>query len=119
MEFNIRAAMRGRQHLSLSVSLRIPLPDQPLVSKSISVREVTIYVQVGAPARRAVSFCVLAMAVDTAIAAAAAAVSGPAGGGVPAVAAQARPGPGKGPFPRPRGHWGSDGFRYSKHLPRC
>ena len=49
-EFDIRALKRGQQHLVMCVSLRIPVPGQPLEHKSIPVREVTIYVQVGAPA---------------------------------------------------------------------
>ena len=49
-EFDIRALKRGQQHLVLSVSLRIPVPGQPLEHKSIPVREATIYVQVGTPA---------------------------------------------------------------------
>jgi hypothetical protein len=49
-EFDIRALKRGQQHLAMCVSLRIPVPGQPLEHKSIPVREATIYVQVGAPA---------------------------------------------------------------------
>jgi hypothetical protein len=49
-EFDIRALKRGQQHLVMCVSLRIPVPGQPLEHKSIPVREATIYVQVGAPA---------------------------------------------------------------------
>ena len=50
-EFDIRAIERGLQRLVMSVSLRIPVPGQPLVHKSIPVREATIDVQVGVPAR--------------------------------------------------------------------
>jgi hypothetical protein len=49
-EFDIRAVKRGPQRLYMSVSLRIPVPGQPMKHKSISVREATIDVQVGAPA---------------------------------------------------------------------
>jgi hypothetical protein len=37
-EFDIRAIERGQQHLVLCVSLRIPVPGQPL-PKSIPVRD--------------------------------------------------------------------------------
>ena len=50
-EFDIQALKRGQQRLVMCVSLRIPVPDQPLQHKSIPVREATIDVQVGAPAR--------------------------------------------------------------------
>jgi hypothetical protein len=49
-EFDIRALKRGQQRLVICVSLRIPVPGQPLEHRSIPVREVTIDVQVGAPA---------------------------------------------------------------------
>jgi tetratricopeptide (TPR) repeat protein len=49
-EFDIRALKRGQQRLVISVSLRIPVPGQPLERKSIPVREAIIDVQVGAPA---------------------------------------------------------------------
>lgn len=49
-EFDIRALKRGQQRLVMCVSLRIPVPGQPLEHKSIPVREATINVQVGAPA---------------------------------------------------------------------
>lgn len=49
-EFDIRAVKRGPQRLYMSVSLRVPVPGQPLKHKSIPVREATIDVQVGAPA---------------------------------------------------------------------
>ena len=49
-EFDIRAVKRGQQRLFMSVSLRFPVPGQPLVHKNIPVREVTIDVQVGVPA---------------------------------------------------------------------
>jgi hypothetical protein len=49
-EFDIRAVRRGRQRLLMSVSLRFPVPGQPVVCKSIPVREVTIDVEVGVPA---------------------------------------------------------------------
>jgi len=47
-EFDIRARKRGQQILSLCVSLRIPVPGQPLQHRSIPVREAKIDVQVGA-----------------------------------------------------------------------
>jgi hypothetical protein len=49
-EFDIRALKRGSQRLVMCVSLRIPVPGQPLEHKSIPVREAMIDVQVGAPA---------------------------------------------------------------------
>jgi uncharacterized caspase-like protein len=49
-EFDIRATERGQQRLVMCVSLRIPVPGQPLERKSIPVREATIDVQVGVPA---------------------------------------------------------------------
>jgi hypothetical protein len=49
-EFEIRALERGQQRLAMCVSLRIPVPGQPLTHKSVPVREATIDVQVGAPA---------------------------------------------------------------------
>ena len=49
-QFDICALKRGQQRLVMSVSLRIPLAGQPLVHKSLAVREFTIDVQVGAPA---------------------------------------------------------------------
>jgi hypothetical protein len=49
-EFDIRAIKRGEQRLIMSVSLRVPVPGQPSVHKSIPVREATIDVTVGAPA---------------------------------------------------------------------
>jgi hypothetical protein len=49
-EFDIKALKRGQQHLVISVSLRIPIPDQPTEHKSVPVREATIEVQVGAAA---------------------------------------------------------------------
>ena len=49
-EFEIQALKRGQQRLVMSVSLRIPVAGQPLVHKSIPVREATIDVHVGAPA---------------------------------------------------------------------
>ena len=49
-EFDIRAIERGQQRLVICVSLRIPVPGQPLERKSIPVREATIDVQVGVPA---------------------------------------------------------------------
>jgi CHAT domain-containing protein len=49
-EFDVRALKRGQQRLVMCVSLRIPVPGQPLEHKSIPVREATIDVQVGAPA---------------------------------------------------------------------
>ena len=49
-EFDIRAIERGQQRLVMCVSLRIPVPGQPLEHKSIPVREATIDVQVGVPA---------------------------------------------------------------------
>jgi hypothetical protein len=50
-EFDIYAIERGQQRLVISVSLRIPVPGQSLERKSIPVREATIDVQVGLPAR--------------------------------------------------------------------
>jgi hypothetical protein len=49
-EFDITALKRGQQRLVMCVSLRIPVPGQPLEHKSIPVREATIDVQVGVPA---------------------------------------------------------------------
>lgn len=49
-EFDICAVKGGQQCLFMSVSLRIPVPGQPLVHRSIPVREVTIHVKVGVPA---------------------------------------------------------------------
>jgi hypothetical protein len=49
-EFDIRALERGSQRLLMCVSLRIPVPGQPLEHKSIPVREAMIDVQVGTPA---------------------------------------------------------------------
>ena len=49
-EFDIRALKHGSQRLVMCVSLRIPVPGQPLEHKSIPVREAMIDVQVGAPA---------------------------------------------------------------------
>jgi hypothetical protein len=49
-EFDVRAIERGQQRLVMCVSLRIPVPGQPLERKSIPVREATIDVQVGVPA---------------------------------------------------------------------
>lgn len=49
-EFDIQALKRGQQRLVMCVSLRIPVPGQPLEHKSIPVREAIIDVQVGAPA---------------------------------------------------------------------
>jgi hypothetical protein len=49
-EFDIRALKRGQQRLVMGVSLRIPVPGQPMEHKSIPVREATIDVQVRAPA---------------------------------------------------------------------
>ena len=49
-EFDVQAVKRGQQRLVMSVSLRIPVPGQPLEHKSIPVREATINVYVGAPA---------------------------------------------------------------------
>jgi hypothetical protein len=49
-EFDIRALKRGQQRLVLSVSLRIPVPDQPSERTSIPVHEATIDVQVGTAA---------------------------------------------------------------------
>ena len=48
-EFDVQALKRGQQSLVMCVSLRIPIPGQPLEHKSIPVREATIDVQVGAP----------------------------------------------------------------------
>jgi hypothetical protein len=48
-EFDIRALKRGEQRLIMCVSLRIPVPGQPLEHKSIPVREATIDVQVAVP----------------------------------------------------------------------
>jgi hypothetical protein len=45
-EFDIRAIKRGLQHLVLGVSLRIPIADQLLKTKSVPVREAIINVQV-------------------------------------------------------------------------
>jgi hypothetical protein len=50
-EFDIRAKKRGEQRLVLSVSLRVPVLGWPSQHRSIPVREVTIDVRVGAPAR--------------------------------------------------------------------
>jgi hypothetical protein len=49
-EFDIRAVKRGSQQLHMRVSLRVPVQGQPIVRKSIPVRDATIEVQVGAPA---------------------------------------------------------------------
>jgi kumamolisin len=49
-EFDIEALKRGQQRLVLSVSLRVPVPGQPVEHKSIPVREATIVVHVGTPA---------------------------------------------------------------------
>ena len=49
-EFDIQALKRGQQRLVMSVSLRIPVPGQPLEHKSIPVREANIDVHVGGPA---------------------------------------------------------------------
>ena len=49
-EFDIEALKRGQQRLVLSVSLRVPVPGQPVEHKSIPVREATIVVHVGSPA---------------------------------------------------------------------
>lgn len=49
-EFDIQALKRGQQRLVMCVSLRIPVPGQPLEHKSIPVREAVIDVQVGVPA---------------------------------------------------------------------
>ena len=49
-EFDIKALKRGQQRLVMCVSLRIPVPGQPLEHKSIPVREAMIDVQVGVPA---------------------------------------------------------------------
>jgi kumamolisin len=49
-EFDIEALKRGQQRLVLSVSLRVPVPGQPVERKSIPVRETTILVHVGTPA---------------------------------------------------------------------
>jgi hypothetical protein len=49
-EFDIQAHKRGQQRLVMCVSLRIPVPGQPLEHKSIPVREAVIDVQVGVPA---------------------------------------------------------------------
>jgi hypothetical protein len=49
-EFDICALKRGQQRLIMCVSLRIPVPGQPLEHKSIPVREATIEVQVWVPA---------------------------------------------------------------------
>ena len=51
-EFDVQALKRGQQRLVMCVSLRIPIPGQPLEHKSIPVREATIDVQVGAPGTR-------------------------------------------------------------------
>jgi hypothetical protein len=50
-EFDICAIKRGQQRLVIRVSLRIPVPGQSFERKSIPVRETTIDVQVGVPAR--------------------------------------------------------------------
>ena len=55
-EFDIRALQQGQQLLIMCVSLRIPVPGQPLEHKSIPVREATIEVQVGALALAASSY---------------------------------------------------------------
>ena len=49
-EFDIQAHKRGQQRLVMCVSLRIPVPGQPLEHKSIPVREAVFDVQVGVPA---------------------------------------------------------------------
>ena len=49
-EFDVQALKRGQQRLVMSVSLRIPVPGQPLEHKSIPVREATINVYVRASA---------------------------------------------------------------------
>jgi len=49
-QFDICAIKQGQQRLVICVSLRIPVPGQPLEHKSIPVREATINVQVGMPA---------------------------------------------------------------------
>ena len=49
-EFDIRALRPGKQRLVMCMSLRIPIPDQPMEHKSIPVREATIDVQVKVPA---------------------------------------------------------------------
>ncbi len=49
-EFDIRAVKRGSQQLHMRVSLRVPVQGQPIVRKSIPVRDASIEVQVGAPA---------------------------------------------------------------------
>lgn len=49
-EYDIRGTKRGQQRLIVCVSLRIPVPGQPSEHLSIPVREVTVDVQVGAPA---------------------------------------------------------------------
>jgi kumamolisin len=49
-QFDIQALKRGQQRLVMSVSLRIPVPGQPVQRMSIPVREATIDVHVGTPA---------------------------------------------------------------------
>jgi hypothetical protein len=50
-EFDICGIKRGQQRLVIRVSLRIPVPGQSFECQSIPVRETTIDVQVGVPAR--------------------------------------------------------------------
>lgn len=49
-QFDVCAIKRGLQRLVMCVSLRIPVPGQPMVHKSIPVREATIDVDVTIPA---------------------------------------------------------------------
>lgn len=55
-EFDIRAKKGGEQKLLMSVSLRIPVPGQPLVHQNIPVREATINVRITVPALAGVVF---------------------------------------------------------------
>jgi hypothetical protein len=55
-EFDIRAKKGGKQQLFMSVSLRIPVPGQPLVHQNIPVREVTINVRITVPALAGIVF---------------------------------------------------------------
>jgi hypothetical protein len=67
-EFDIRAKKAGKQQLFMSVSLRIPVPGQPLVHQNIPVREATINVRITVPALAGVVFGDWRWATATAIA---------------------------------------------------
>ena len=67
-EFDVHAKKGGKQQLFMSASLRLEVPGQPLVRKSIPVREVTINVRITVPPLAGVVFGDWRWATGTAVA---------------------------------------------------